>query len=134
MLQLRTKWREASVTVAAAATVLGGCAAVTTTEGERLRMTSPELRDYVERVFRLQNRVATDLAFALEEDEVRGFDPPAALVAAEQALLTACAGLNELAARRRDGERVGPGRGLAAAREAPECEAAALRGAAALER
>lgn len=134
MLKLRTISRGARAAALLGVAVLGGCAAVVTTDGDRLRVGSSEFRDYVERVFRLQNRVATDLAFALEEDEIRGLDPPAPLVRAEQELLAACAGLNELAALRRDGERVGPQRGLAAAREAPECEAAAVRGAAALER
>src|SRR5690348_1031840 len=37
---------------------LSACAAVPTAVGERLRLTSTEIRDYVERVFREQNRVA----------------------------------------------------------------------------
>ncbi|HEY8520203.1 MAG TPA: hypothetical protein VIN61_08990 [Gammaproteobacteria bacterium] len=110
-----------------------GCAAVTTVDGERLGVASDEFRDYAERVFREQNRVATDLAFAIEEAEIRGFDAPEALVRAEERLLEACAGLNELAARRRDQRRVGARRGLAAARQAPRCEAAAREAAALLD-
>ncbi|HEX6996639.1 MAG TPA: hypothetical protein VF322_00760 [Gammaproteobacteria bacterium] len=111
-----------------------GCATVTTASGERLEVASDEFRDYAERVFREQNRVATDLAFAIEDAQTRGSDAPEALLRAEERLLEACAGLNELAARRRDQRRVGARRGLAAARQAPECEAAARDAAALLER
>ena len=47
--------------------VLCACASVTTAAGERLALTSPEFRAYVERVFREQNRVASELAFELED-------------------------------------------------------------------
>ncbi len=119
---------------AAASLAVAGCAAITTASGERLRVASPDFRDYVEQVFRRQNRVATEVAFAIEEAEIRGFDPPEALLDAEEELLAACAGLNELAALRRDGRAIGARRGLAAARGAPRCEAATDRAAAALER
>lgn len=99
-----------------------GCASVTTLDGERLSVRSDAFASYVERVFREQNRVATALAFAFEDAAL-----PAridALEAAEEALLTACAELNALAAARRGGERLGPMRGLSAARQAPDCERA----------
>jgi hypothetical protein len=105
---------------ACAALFLGGCAAVPTADGQRLRLTSPEFRDYVERVFREQNRVADDVAFALEA--------PAAqedLAAAEQQLLAACAGVNELATARRDQRRLGMRDSVRAARTVPDCERAA---------
>lgn len=104
--------------------VVSGCAAVTTAEGERLALGSDEFAAYVERVFREQNRVATALAFALEDAQPASarFE---ALSAAEDTLLAACADLNALAAARRDGERLGPLKGLRAARGAPECERAA---------
>jgi hypothetical protein len=99
---------------------LAGCAAVQTADGQRLGLTSEEFRAYVERVFRDQNRVADEVAFALE-------GPSAArdeLAAAEQRLLEACAGVNELATARRDQRRLGLRRSSSAARTVPQCEAA----------
>lgn len=111
-------------------TLLAGCA-VTSADGERLRPGSSEFRSYVERVFREQNRVASDLAFALEAAPAGS--AAADLGAAEDALLEACEGLNELAALRRDDQRLGPKRGLQAARTAADCENAARAGRAALD-
>lgn len=91
-------------------------------------LASPELRAYVEAVFRDQNAAASDLAFAIEEhgSSAPDADPAAArdLDMAEEALLGACAGLNELATARRDGERLGLRRSAALAREAPDCDRA----------
>ncbi|HEX7235625.1 MAG TPA: hypothetical protein VF405_01610 [Gammaproteobacteria bacterium] len=89
-----------------------------TADGQRLRLRSPEFRDYVERVFREQNRVADALAFALEAPNVQ--DP--GLVDAEQELLAACAGVNELATARRDQQRLGMRASVRAARSVPDCE------------
>jgi hypothetical protein len=106
---------------------VAGCAAVRTPDGERLAMRSPEFRAYVERVFREQNRVADEVAFAL--------DAPGAeqgpLAAGEQRMLEACAGVNELATARRDEQRLGVRRSLQAARGVPLCEEA-MRSVAAL--
>jgi hypothetical protein len=100
-----------------------GCAAVPTADGQRLRLGSPEFRDYVERVFREQNRVADAAAFALEAPGSQD----AALAAAEQELLAACAGVNELATARRDQRRLGVRKSARAARTVPDCERAARR-------
>jgi len=113
----------------AAALVLNGCAAVSTVDGQRLALTSPEFRAYVERVFREQNRVADELAFALEDATA----PRAELTAAEQALLEACAGVNELATARRDEQRLGVRRSAAGARSVPACERATRDAARLLE-
>ena len=99
-----------------ATTILAGCA-VLTADGERLTLTSPEFRAYVERVFREQNRVADQFAFALEDE--RGAP---ALTAAEQSLLDACAALNELATARRDDRHLSLRQRSTAARSAPMCE------------
>lgn len=109
--------------------MLPGCAAVTTADAERLRLTSSEFRGYVERVFREQNRVADELAFALEGEA----EPPPALAAAEQALLEGCAGVNELATAQRDSRTLGLRRSAALARGVPECERAARAAAAVLQ-
>jgi hypothetical protein len=98
---------------------LWACAAVPTADGQRLKVTSPEFRDYVERVFREQNRVADEVGFALEAPGSH-----ADLVAAEQELLAACAGVNELATARRDQRRLGMRKSVRAARTVPECERA----------
>jgi hypothetical protein len=105
-----------------------GCAAVPTADGERLRLTSDEFREYVERVFREQNRVADALAFALEAPGAERD----ALAAAEQRLLESCEGVNELATARRDEQRLGLRRSQSAARTVPQCEEATRAAAAAL--
>jgi len=104
----------------AATAAVSACAAVVTADDERLRLGSPEFRGYVERVFREQNELADALAFAVEDQP----SPPAALVAAEQALLGACTGVNELATARRDSRRLGMSRSLELARSIPGCEQA----------
>jgi hypothetical protein len=101
-----------------------GCAAVTTADGRRIALTAPEFQHYVERVFRDQNRLADEVGFALEGATADGQREPPALAAAEAALLDACAGVNELAAARRDGRRLGLRRSARAARSTPGCEAA----------
>ena len=118
------------ICVLAAALALNGCAAVSTADGQRLALTSPEFRVYVERVFREQNRVADELAFALEDADA----PRAELAAAEQTLLEACAGVNELATARRDDRRLGVRRSAAGARSVPKCEQATRAAALLLER
>jgi hypothetical protein len=100
--------------------VLPACAGVSTADGERLPLASAAFRDYVERVFREQNRVADELAFALEAPG----SPRAELVAAEGELLEACESINELATARRDQRRLGIRNGVRAARTVPACERA----------
>ena len=100
-----------------AALILAGCA-VLTADGERLALTSPQFRAYVERVFREQNRVADRFAFALEDEHAA----PAGVAAAEQSLLDACAELNELATARRDERHLSLRQRSAAARSVPMCE------------
>lgn len=99
--------------------LLAGCA-VSTAGGERLKLRSAQFRDYVEGVFREQNRVADALAFELEAPGAAS----AELAAAEDELLGACAGVNELATARRDDRRLGIGRSVRAARSVPDCERA----------
>jgi hypothetical protein len=108
----------------AAASLLAACAVVTTADGTRLGIGSDEFRVYVERVFREQNKTASDLAFALDDATAAGGAEPRDLAAAEETLLGACAGLNELATSRRDAQHLGLRRSAAAARGAPDCERA----------
>ena len=115
----------------AAAALLAACA-VTTADGTRLGLASDEFRAYVERVFRDPNKVASELAFALDDATAAGGTEPRELATAEEALLSACAGINELATSRRDEQHVGMRRGAAAARGAPDCERATRAAQAAL--
>ena len=91
-----------------------------TADGERLSLRSADFRDYVERVFREQNRVADAVAFALDAPGTEDRE----LAAAERELLGACAGVNELATARRDQRRLGMRASLRAARSVPDCERA----------
>ena len=90
-----------------------------------MRIGSAAYREYSEQVFRLQNRVASDLAFALDASDSGDRLAYDRLEQVDEALYEACALLNEVAVRRRDGR----GRRLfadaKAARTAPECERAA---------
>lgn len=113
--------------VFALSAVVSSCAAVHTADGERLALASPAFRAYVERVFREQNRLADAIAFASEVGA-----GAAVLGAAEQDLLEACEGVNELATARRDEARLGLKRSAEAARSVPRCEAASRAAAAAL--
>jgi len=100
--------------------IFSGCAAVPTADGQRLSLRSDEFREYVERVFREQNRVADAVAFALDVPGAQD----AELAAAEQELLAACAGVNELATARRDQQGLSTRDSLRAARSVPDCERA----------
>jgi hypothetical protein len=122
--------RRLSFALAGLLLCLAGCA-VTSGGGQRLRPGSDAFAAYVEAVFRRQNEVATELSDALDRA-----DPDSAhydrLEDAELDLLIACHGLNELAQRRRSGERVGGFGALRRARRAPDCERAAEAAAALL--
>jgi hypothetical protein len=117
--------------VLASMLVLGtACVSVTTLEGERLTAPSAEFRAYVEAVFREQNRVATDLAFALEsisDTAAQGIET------AEGDLIAACSSLNEIATERRAGRELSRQRQIDAAESAPQCEQATRAAVIALE-
>jgi hypothetical protein len=107
------------------------CVSVTTLDGDRLTAPSSEFRAYVEAVFREQNRVATDLAFALES----AADPATQVEMenSERELIAACEALNEIATERRAGRELSRQRQVDAARSAPQCERAAHAAAVTLE-
>lgn len=109
---------------------VSSCATVVTVDDARLHVASPEFRVYVERVFREQNRLLNELAFVLEDSP----DAAPLLLAAEEALIDACGGVNALATARRDSVKLGMRRDLQLARSAPACELAARQAAAALGR
>ena len=100
--------------------LLAGCAGtITTDDGQALRIASPDFRDYLERVFREQNRLAMVLAFAQEESGGNDYER---LVELEDDLLVACAALNELAAARRDDRTLSLRAQARLAATAPQCE------------
>jgi hypothetical protein len=104
--------------------MLAGCvASVETLDGTRHRITSDAFRGYAEHVFREQNRVASDLAFRMEDEQLAPKDLDL-LEQAEARLLEDCRDLNEVAVRRRDGERRRPLADTRAARTVPGCERA----------
>jgi hypothetical protein len=110
---------------------LAGCA-VTSVDGDRMRLKSDRFADYVNAVFRRQNEVSTDLAIELDEQALES-ERYLILETVERQLLTACRGLNELARAQRDGESIGGLGGLKRARGAPDCERATDYAAAALD-
>jgi hypothetical protein len=116
--------------VSVAALGLGGCA-VTAANGTRMGLKSDEFADYVESVFRRQNEIASELALEIESEDPDS-ERYGVLDAAELELLNACVGINELAARQRDGDPLGGFKALKRARQAPECERSTANAAAAL--
>lgn len=106
----------------AIAMFLSGCA-VTNVGGLRMALGSDAFSAYVEDLFRRQNNVGTELAFAIEDEPVGG-ERHTMLEAAELELLTACRGLNQIARAERDGESVGGFSALKRAKSAPDCERA----------
>ena len=107
------------------------CVSVTTQDGQRLRAPSDEFRAYVESVFREQNRIGTDLAFALESPADIAVQDN--LETAESELIAACAELNEIASERRAGRDLERSLQVQAAKSAPQCEAATRAAQTALE-
>jgi len=100
--------------------ILSGCAAVPTADGQRLSLRSAEFREYVERE---RDRVRDAVLLAKHALDAPG-EQDAQLAAAEQELLAACAGVNELATARRDERRLDMRDSLRAARSVPDCERA----------
>ncbi|WP_428099998.1 hypothetical protein [Candidatus Rariloculus sp.] len=115
------------------ALALVGCTGVTTAGGQRLSIASEELRTYMEAVFREQNELLTEIAFATDAEDLSDRDRRA-LEAAEESLLIECAVLNDIAAARRDGRRPGWVRGSRASRRTPHCESAAADARSVLDR
>jgi len=95
---------------------------ITTTDGQRLRVTDQEFRDYAESVFRRQNAAIVALADRLELTT----DPSkmSRLQRAEGVMLRACGPLNTVAAARRDGEALARDALRGAAVSVPDCDLA----------
>jgi hypothetical protein len=94
--------------------------------GERLRSTSAEFRAYAEQVFRTHNDVTTSMAYAI--DDLEGAADAdrrrEGLIDADDRMMRACSGLNEIASARRDNRTVSLKKRAAAAKRVPDCELA----------
>lgn len=97
--------RSVSVFAILLVVLLGGCATtIETLEGERLRIDSPQFRDYALGVFKRNNSTLTTLFDVLEQVD----DADAArLDQAELRMIEACETLNSAAAAQRDGKKLG---------------------------
>lgn len=115
--------RSLQIGILAAAALACSACAVVTVDGSRLHPGSDAFADYVESVFRRQNEILSELAFAIDAQD-SGSDRYAALEGAEGQVLEQCDGLNALASATQRGERTGGLGALAAARRAPDCERA----------
>lgn len=94
---------------------------VETQNGRHLRATSPEFKDYAERVFRQQNSLSWALVEALET--VSDPDKLHQLNHLESQLRQDCEPVNRLASARRRGTTSSRAEQLALVRALPECEA-----------
>ena len=82
-----------------------------------------EFEQHVEEVFRLQNRMTSEVMMLLENDESK---KPEALMQAEQHMRQACADLNEFVSRYNDGLSNGLFLQMRVEKSAIACEQAAL--------
>jgi len=108
---------------------LPGCALyIKMNDGNRIRTTSAEFSDYAARVFRLHNKVTTDLAYALDEIEFSDESNGAfsRLIDADDRMLQACSAVDDVAIARRDGNRVSLRQLNRAAKFIADCESATI--------
>ncbi|MDP1772538.1 MAG: hypothetical protein Q8L15_09670 [Methylobacter sp.] len=82
-----------------------------------------EFEQHVEEVFRLQNRMSSEVMMLLESDEGKKYQ---ALLQAEQHMQQVCADLNEYASRDIDGLSIGYFLSRRVEQSAIDCEQAAL--------
>jgi len=82
---------------------LSGCALPFGGYGEQ-GMSRKEFTQYVEKVFRLQNSITSEVMVLTEDDDSKKHK---ALLQAEQQMLEACGPLNEFVSRKSDGLSVG---------------------------
>lgn len=112
-------------------TCLTGCA-ITSVDGDRMRLKSDRFADYVETVFRRQNEISIEMASEIDDEGLTSARY-SMLDTLDRQLLVACRGMNELARAKRNAEPVRGLGGLKRARGAPDCERATNEAAAALE-
>ena len=106
---------------------LSACAPVITTgDGERIRVSSADFREYAEQVFRTHNSVTTSMAYAIDDlEEANGSDEyREQLIDADDRMMQACAPLDEMVIARRDSRKVSVKEMVKTAELIPDCEAA----------
>ena len=86
--------------------------------------TREEFTQYVEKVFRLQNSMTSEIMALSETDEIVNHD---ALLQADQVMQEACGPLNEYASRDNDGLNIGLSLLRRVQKSAIACEQAALK-------
>lgn len=95
-----------------------------------MRVSSEAFRAYAGEIFRLQNAVLSEVSFLLEAEfsggQENSLDIINSLEKIESNVLDACASLNSIAVRRRDGGGVRPISDARASKAIPACERAAL--------
>jgi hypothetical protein len=104
--------------------MLSGCAAPFWGGYGENGQTKQEFSRYVERVFRLQNSMTSELMEFLETDDKSNHDD---LLRAEQGMQEACAPLNEYASRESEGLSTGLFLSRRVEKSANDCEKAALK-------
>ncbi|MGQ0657231.1 MAG: hypothetical protein ACT4NU_03915 [Chromatiales bacterium] len=99
----------AALTTIALSSAFTACATVTTTTptGERLVRSHEEFSDYVEQVFRFQNRVGSDLITYYELSGDSSREPGADLMAAEERMVQSCRYLYEVVMAHIEGREPG---------------------------
>jgi hypothetical protein len=86
--------------------------------------TQEEFTRYVERVFKLQNNLTSEIMSLPETDDTKNHD---AILAAEQHMQEACAPLNEYASRESEDLNIGLFLRRRVEKSAADCEQAALK-------
>ncbi|MDH3693095.1 MAG: hypothetical protein OER96_00800 [Gammaproteobacteria bacterium] len=103
---------------------LSGCVTTKTADCRRLLTGSDKFRDYVEQVFRQQNRVTNDLIYLLPEIEQTDGALFFRMTLAESNMLKSCGHLNMLAASYRDDRKPGFFKRMKMSRNAAQCDRA----------
>ncbi|TAK65088.1 hypothetical protein [Methylobacter sp.] len=111
-----------SLTTLAIASLISGCAVPFFGGYGANNQSREEFAHHVEEVFRLQNRMTSEVMMLLENNEV---ERPDALMQAEQHMQQVCADLNEYASRDIDGLSIGLFLSRRVEQSAIDCEQAA---------
>lgn len=107
----------------ALASIISGCAGPLFGGYGANGQSREEFEQHVEEVFRLQNRMSSEVMMLLENDEGKKYQ---ALLQAEQHMQQVCADLNEYASRDIDGLSIGYFLSRRVEQSAIDCEQAAL--------
>ena len=103
---------------------------IETTDGQRLRATSDEFKDYAAAIFRQHNATSVNIIETLDvitQHPQLGLDDHIPqLQAADDQMLNACAPLNRFAANRRDGSNSSRSEQFALVNAVPECQRSTL--------